>query len=77
LGLSESALRSATSVTADQPSATLHLSVGTGRAGAAAAAFGTIPAVLIGGFCTIAVVLVSTRIFRGLYQADRYEPTKP
>jgi hypothetical protein len=33
--------------------------------------------VLIGGFCTIAVVLVSTRIFRGLYQADRYEPTKP
>jgi MFS family permease len=47
------------------------------RAGAAAAAFGTIPAVLVGGFCTIAVVLVSTRIFRGLYQADRYEPTKP
>src|SRR5580704_7829487 len=46
------------------------------RAGAAAAAFGTIPAVLIGGFCTIAVVLVSTRIFRELYQADRFEPAK-
>src|SRR5271169_5743075 len=46
------------------------------RAGAAAAAFGTIPAVLIGGFCTIAVVLVSTRIFCELYQADRYEPGK-
>jgi hypothetical protein len=46
------------------------------RAGAAAAAFGTIPAVLIGGFCTIAVVLVSTRIFRELYQADRYGPAK-
>ena len=46
------------------------------RAGAAAAAFGTIPAVLIGGCCTIAVVLVSTRIFRELYQADRYEPAK-
>ena len=44
------------------------------RAGAAAAAFGTIPAVLIGGCCTIAVVLVSTRLFRELYQADRYEP---
>jgi MFS family permease len=44
------------------------------RAGAAAAAFGTIPAVLIGGCCTIAVVLASTRIFRELYQADRFEP---
>jgi hypothetical protein len=30
--------------------------------------------VLIGGCCTIAVVLVSTRIFRELYQADRFEP---
>jgi MFS family permease len=46
------------------------------RAGAAAALFGTIPAVLIGGFSTLAVVLVSTRLFRGLYQADRYEPAK-
>jgi MFS family permease len=47
------------------------------RAGTAAALFGTIPAVLIGGFSTLAVVLVSTRIFRELFQADRYEPTKP
>jgi MFS family permease len=47
------------------------------RAGAAAALFGTIPAVLIGGFSTLAVVLISTRIFRELYQADRYEPSKP
>ena len=46
------------------------------RAGAAAALFGTIPAVLIGGCSTIAVVLVSTRLFRELYQADRYEPAK-
>jgi MFS family permease len=44
------------------------------RAGAAAAAFGTIPAVLIGGFSTIAVVLISTQLFRELYQADRFEP---
>jgi MFS family permease len=47
------------------------------RAGAAAAAFGTIPAVLIGGFSTIAVVLISTRLFRELYRADRFEPAKP
>jgi MFS family permease len=47
------------------------------RAGAAAALFGTIPAVLIGGFSTLAVVLISTGIFRELYQADRYEPSKP
>jgi MFS family permease len=46
------------------------------RAGAAAALFGTIPAVLIGGFSTLAVVLVSTRLFRELYRADRYEPAK-
>jgi hypothetical protein len=32
--------------------------------------------VLIGGFCTVAVVLVSTRIFRELYQADRFDPAK-
>jgi MFS family permease len=47
------------------------------RAGAAAAVFGTIPAVLIGGFSTLAVVLVSTRLFGELYGADRYEPAKP
>jgi MFS family permease len=47
------------------------------RAGTAAALFGTIPAVLIGGLSTLAVVLVSTRIFRELYKADRYEPSKP
>jgi MFS family permease len=46
------------------------------RAGAAAAVFGTIPAVLIGGFSTLVVVLVSTQLFGELYQADRYEPAK-
>ena len=46
------------------------------RAGAAASLFGTVPSVLIGGCCTMAVVLISTKIFRGLYQADRYEPAK-
>ncbi len=44
------------------------------RAGSAAALLGTIPAVLIGGCCTLAVVAVSTRLFRTLYQTDRYEP---
>jgi MFS family permease len=46
------------------------------RAGTAAALFGTIPAVLIGGLSTIAVVLISTKIFRELYDADTYEPAK-
>ncbi len=46
------------------------------RAGSAAALFGTIPAVLIGGFSTLAVVLISTQLFRELFQADRYEPAK-
>jgi MFS family permease len=46
------------------------------RAGAAAAAFGTVPAVLIGGCSTIAVVLIATQLFRGLYRADRFEPAK-
>jgi MFS family permease len=46
------------------------------RAGSAAALFGTVPAVLIGGCSTLAVVLVSTKIFRELFQADRYQPDK-
>jgi MFS family permease len=44
------------------------------RAGATAALFGTVPSVLIGGGCIIAVVLISTKIFRELYNADRYDP---
>jgi MFS family permease len=46
------------------------------RAGAAAAWLGTIPAVLVGGATTLAVALISTRIFRELYTADTYEPVK-
>jgi MFS family permease len=46
------------------------------RAGAAASLFGTIPAVLIGGFSILAVVLVSRRIFSELYDADRYDIMK-
>ncbi|HZC56399.1 MAG TPA: MFS transporter [Xanthobacteraceae bacterium] len=42
------------------------------RAGAAAAAFGTIPSVLIGGFSILAVVLISRKVFGELYKADRY-----
>lgn len=47
------------------------------RAGTAAALLGTVPSVLIGGLCTIAVVLISTKIFRELYDTDSYEPAKP
>lgn len=43
------------------------------RAGTAAAAFGTVPSVLIGGISTIAIVLISTKMFRELYDADRYQ----
>lgn len=42
------------------------------RAGTAAAVFGTVPSVLIGGVTTIAIVLISTKIFRELYDADQY-----
>jgi MFS family permease len=42
------------------------------RAGTAAAAFGTVPSVLLGGLSTIVVVLISTKIFRELYDAERY-----
>ena len=45
------------------------------RAGAAASLFGTIPSVLIGGGCIVAIVLISTKIFRELLRAaDTYEP---
>jgi MFS family permease len=47
------------------------------RVGAAAALFGTIPAVLVGGCSTLVVVLISRAIFRELYRADRYEPAGP
>jgi MFS family permease len=42
------------------------------RAGAMAAAFGTVPSVLIGGCSIVLIVLISTKIFRELYDADRY-----
>ncbi len=42
------------------------------RAGTMAAVFGTVPSVLIGGCCIIFTVLISTKIFRELYRADRY-----
>jgi MFS family permease len=47
------------------------------RAGAAAALFGTLPSVLIGGLSTLAVVLISRGVFRELYQAERYDAAKP
>jgi MFS family permease len=47
------------------------------RAGAAAALFGTIPSVLIGGCSILAIVLISTKIFRELLDADSYEIARP
>ncbi len=47
------------------------------RAGTAAAAFGSVASVLIGGLSTIAVVLISAKIFRELYDADRYHDARP
>jgi MFS family permease len=46
------------------------------RAGAAAAFFGTIPSVLIGGLCILVVVAISRLIFVELYAADRYDLAK-
>jgi MFS family permease len=51
--------------------------LGTFRAGTAAAAFGAIPAVLLGGLSTVAVVLISAGVFRDLLFADGYEPEGP
>jgi hypothetical protein len=47
------------------------------RAGTAAALFGTVPSVLIGGCSIIAIVLISTKIFRELLRADSYEIAAP
>ena len=47
------------------------------RAGAMAAAFGTVPSVLIGGCSIVFIVLISTKIFRDLYDADRYHDGRP
>jgi MFS family permease len=51
--------------------------LGTFRAGTVAAAVGAIPAVLLGGVSTMAVVLISAALFRELLRADGYEPAKP
>jgi MFS family permease len=51
--------------------------LGTFRAGTAAAALGAIPAVLLGGLSTIAVVLISAGLFRELLNADGYDPNGP
>ena len=51
--------------------------LGTFRAGTAAAAFGVIPALLLGGVSAIAVVLISAGAFRDLRRADGYEPSTP
>jgi MFS family permease len=50
--------------------------LGTFRAGAAASVLGAVPAVLLGGLSTIAVVLIGAALFRDLFRTDRYEPTK-
>ena len=47
--------------------------VGTGRAFEQP----SLQSVLIGGFSTIAIVLISTKIFRELFDADRYRDSPP
>lgn len=47
------------------------------RAGVAAAAFGTVPAVLIGGLGALAVVAVTMRLFPALVRVDRLEEPRP
>lgn len=43
------------------------------RAGAAAEAFGTVAAAVLGGACTVAVALIWMRLFPGLHAVDRLE----
>jgi MFS family permease len=45
------------------------------RAGTLAAWLGTVSAAALGGLCTLAIVAFWTRIFRPLYQVDRFEET--
>jgi MFS family permease len=44
------------------------------RAGVSAALFGAVPAVLIGGIGTLAVVLIWIKAFPALYRVERLEP---
>jgi MFS family permease len=46
------------------------------RAGLSAALFGTIPAVLIGGIGTLAVVLIGMKAFPALYRVETLEPKR-
>jgi MFS family permease len=46
------------------------------RAGVSAALFGAVPAVLIGGIGTLAVVAIWIKIFPALYRVERLEPQK-
>jgi MFS family permease len=50
--------------------------LGTFRAGTAAALLGAVPAVLLGGLSTIAVVLIAAAVFRDLFHTESYEPAK-
>jgi MFS family permease len=50
--------------------------LGTFRAGAAAALLGAVPAVLLGGLSTIAVVLIGAALFRDLFRTETYQPPR-
>jgi hypothetical protein len=50
--------------------------LGTFRAGTAAALLGAVPAVLLGGLSTVAVVLIGAAVFRDLFRTETYEPSK-
>ena len=51
--------------------------LGTFRAGTVAAALGAVPAVLLGGLSTMAVLFVSAWVFGELLRAEGYEPPQP
>ena len=46
------------------------------RAGLAAAWLGAVPAVLIGGVGALVVVLISVKLFAGLYRVNTLEATR-
>jgi hypothetical protein len=47
------------------------------RAGAVAAALGAVPAVLIGGLCSLAIVAAGLRLFPALFRVDDMQSVRP
>ena len=56
---------------------TMSNQLGDFRAGTMASFIGAIPAVLVGGLGTVAVVLLGSRIFSALYRLDTFQDARP